>query len=153
MTDSLIIACALVHRSHNGQIQAFVAQRADSKPFLPGAYELPGGHVAVGETVEAGLQREFQEEFSLSINVGDPFAVFNYVDVSGGQATEIVYYATLRDPGAAITLLPEEHSHFRWVGLADIPGLATTTKPADDPAFAILRQGLEILSGAQPNFG
>jgi 8-oxo-dGTP diphosphatase len=149
----VIIVCALVHRLRDGKSQAFVARRAATKPFLPSVFELPGGHVDEGEASVVALQREFQEEFSASIRVGDPFATFSYRDVSGANSTEIVYFATFNDLAAEIKLLPAEHSEYRWVGLDDIDSIAKPTKKIDDDEFIALRHGLEILSGSHPNFG
>ncbi|MCO5215920.1 MAG: NUDIX domain-containing protein [Thermomicrobiales bacterium] len=58
----------------------FLAKRADTKKFLPGVYELPGGHIDFGESMEAGLEGEIKEEFGLSVRIGDPFGVFTYVN-------------------------------------------------------------------------
>lgn len=58
-----ITACAFTVR--NGRL--LIARRAATKSFLPGVYELPGGHVEFGETMEEGLTRELQEELHIGI--------------------------------------------------------------------------------------
>ena len=58
-----ITACALVWHEFDGVKKAFVPKRADTKKFLPGVYNLPGGHVEYGEDIVEALKREYLEEF------------------------------------------------------------------------------------------
>ena len=44
-----------------------------TKKFLPGLYELPGGHIEYGENIVEGLKREVLEELGMRISVGDAF--------------------------------------------------------------------------------
>lgn len=148
-----VVACALVHRILNGVPEAFVAKRAATKQFLPGVFELPGGHVEAGEDPVDGLRREFLEEFAAHISVGAPFATISYVDGHGAHAVEIIYFAKFTDPESEIQLNPEDHSEYRWVSLVDVPSLVTEFKSADDPEFKALRLGLELLGGAKLNLG
>ncbi len=105
-----ITACAFLHK--NGKL--FIAKRADTKKFLPGKFELPGGNIEFGEDIIAGLKREFKEELDLDIIVGNPFYAYTYV--SGDKhVIEVDYYAELADPNVEIKLNPEDHSEFRWV--------------------------------------
>ncbi len=69
-----ITACAFIHK--DGRL--LVAKRAETKQFLPGKYELLGGHIEFGETLQDGLRREIREEIHIAIIVGEPFHVFTY---------------------------------------------------------------------------
>ncbi len=60
-----ITACAFIHQQFDGIEKLFWAKRADTKKFLPGVYELPGGHIDFGEDIVEGLRREIKEEFGL----------------------------------------------------------------------------------------
>ena len=77
----VITACAFIHHNFDGVEKVFLPKRADTKKFLPGVYELPGGHIDFGEELVEGLKREIEEEFDIQINVGDPFYAFcrNYL--------------------------------------------------------------------------
>lgn len=56
--QQVITACAFIHHKFNGVEKVFLPKRADTKKFLPGAYELPGGHIDFGEDPVSGLKRE-----------------------------------------------------------------------------------------------
>ena len=78
--QQVIVACAFIHHKFDGVEKVFLPKRADTKKFMPGVYELPGGHVDFGEDIKAGLRREIAEEFSKEITLGDPFATFTYTN-------------------------------------------------------------------------
>src|SRR6266566_5216805 len=60
--QQVITACVFIHHNFDGIEKLFWPKRADTKKFLPGVYELPGGHIDFGEDITAGLKREIQEE-------------------------------------------------------------------------------------------
>lgn len=131
-----ITACAFLH--NHGRL--FVAKRADTKKFLPGKYELPGGNIEFGEDIESGLKREFQEEFGVDILVGDPFFVFTYVH-GDEHVIEVDYFATLVDPDAVIALNPEDHSESRWVTKAELDEFWNK----EDAEYKATQKGFEVL--------
>lgn len=111
-----IVAAAFIHK--DGKL--LIARRAPTKTFLPGVYELPGGHIEFGETMEKGLAREIKEEFHVDVKIGNPFYVFTYTNKDNtAHAIEVDYFATLVDPNQNIELNAEDHSEFRWVERAD----------------------------------
>src|SRR3989338_10133603 len=113
--QQVITACAFIHQSFNGEEKVFLPKRAITKKFLPNVHELPGGHIDFGEDMESGLKREIQEEFGMSIKVGDPFFVFTYSnEIKESHSIEVIYYATFTDPIEMIKLNPEDHSEFGW---------------------------------------
>lgn len=134
-----ITACAFLYKDS----KVFIAKRADTKSFLPGVYELPGGHIEFGETIEAGLQRELEEEFHIHIVVGEPFFAFTYLsDNNTIHTVEIDYFATLKDPAQEIRSNPQDHSEWRWIAEDEID----TYFKADDTARKILQKGFRNLS-------
>ncbi len=113
--QQVFTACAFIHKKVDGNDVVFLPKRADTKKFLPGKYELPGGHVDFGEDMVAGLKREIQEELGLDIRVGDPFAVFTYTnEVKGSHSIEVVYFAQIVGDDSNIILDPEDHSEYGW---------------------------------------
>lgn len=84
------------------------------KKFLPGKFELPGGHIEYGEDIVEGLKREFREEFDLEIVVGDVFYVFTYLN-GNAYSVEVDYFAELADAQMEICLHPEDHFEYRWM--------------------------------------
>ncbi len=57
MKKQLITACAFLHQ--DGKL--FTAKRAETKNFLPGKYELPGGHVEYGDNEYLAIKAGFRE--------------------------------------------------------------------------------------------
>src|SRR5258706_9165052 len=102
-------ACAFIHHDFARITKVFLPKRADTKKFLPGLYELPGGHVDLYEDIIDGLKREINEEFGMEISVGDPFATFTYENqIKGSHSVEIIYFARFIDPIEKITINPED---------------------------------------------
>jgi len=77
--QQVITACAFIYRINKGTPELFIPKRAMTKKFLPGIFELPGGHIEFGEILEDGLRREIREEFNQEITVLDPFYAFTYI--------------------------------------------------------------------------
>lgn len=146
--QQVISACALIHHDFDGVQKVFLAKRASTKKFLPGIYEIPGGHIDFGENIVAGLKREIQEEFEVKIRVGDPCAVFDYVnEVKGSHSVEVIYFATLQSPIDAIVLHPEDHETFAWATKDDLPALYAGTKDTTDPEYLAICKAFDLLEG------
>ncbi|MGZ6004588.1 MAG: NUDIX hydrolase [Candidatus Saccharimonadales bacterium] len=93
--QQVLTVCCFIHKKIKGIDKVFLAKRADSKRFLPGLYELPGGHVEFGEDLINALKREVKEELAVPVNVGDPFTCYTYQNlVKASQSIEVVYFAT-----------------------------------------------------------
>jgi 8-oxo-dGTP diphosphatase len=110
-----------------------VAQR-DRPPELAGLWELPGGKVAAGESDEAALIRELQEELGVTVEVGERLGV----DVDLGHGRTLRAYRV-----SAVSGEPRAHDHraLRWVRAAELEALAWV--PADRAWLPDLRAALE----------
>lgn len=142
-----ITACGFLHK--DGKL--FMAKRADTKQFLPGKYELPGGHIEHGEAMEEGLAREFQEEFNVKIKVGDPFYAFTYNRNKNGvdlHVIEVIYFVTLADDDQIIMLNPEDHSEYTWISADEVEKYL---KPQEEETIAV-HKGFFLQSKSKINF-
>jgi 8-oxo-dGTP pyrophosphatase MutT (NUDIX family) len=45
-----------------------ILKRADDEAFLPGTWEVPGGGIDEGESIEEGVMRETMEEAGIHVN-------------------------------------------------------------------------------------
>ena len=151
--QQVITACAFIHCYVDGVEKVFLPKRAETKKFLPGVYELPGGHIEFGEELVVGLAREIMEEFGMRVHIGDPFVAFTYTNhVKGSHSVEVVYFAEFADPLENITLHPEDHSLFGWFSGEEISNAYTENKNADDPEMLAIKKGFALLAGGKPSF-
>ena len=140
--NQAITAVAFIHK--DGKL--FTARRAASKNFLPGKFELPGGHIEPGEDIVAGLRRELREELDgLEVIIGDPFYAFTYTnDTAGTHSVEIAYFAQLKNPEGSIHLKAEDHSESAWITAVEVDRYWAGNddeRTLVERGFAILRQG------------
>lgn len=146
--QQVITACAFIHHQFDGIEKVFLPKRADTKKFLPGVHELPGGHIDFGEDIVAGLTREIMEEFGVTVTIGDPFDAFTYTnEVKGSHSIEVIYFARLVDDPSAITPHPEDHSEAKWFAESELDSVYAGPKQSDDREFIAVRRGFAILRG------
>lgn len=148
--QQVITACAFIHRKVDGIERVFLPKRADTKKFLPGKYEIPGGHIDYGEDIQSGLVREVKEELGVEVKLGDPFAVFTYTnEIKGSHSIEVVYYAQLIGEADDITINPDDHSTFGWFSEDEAVSLNGGT---EDEEVAAIRKGFALLRGESAQF-
>jgi 8-oxo-dGTP diphosphatase len=145
--QQVFTACAFIYKFEAGVPKVFLARRADTKKFMPGIYELPGGHIDYGEDLADGLKREVQEELGVDITVGDVVGVFTYTnEVKRCQSIEVVYFAQLVSPESEITIHPDDHSGFVWCSEVDLTAtIESAGKTMQDKEAQLIVKGFELL--------
>jgi 8-oxo-dGTP diphosphatase len=139
----VITACAFIYKIVDGEVLLFSPRRAETKKFLPGVFELPGGHIDFGESLVDGLKREINEEFGVEITVGDCFYAFTYTNhIKKSHSVEIIFFAQFASSEADIKLDPEDHSEYRWTNFEQYRNIL---RYPDDPEFKAVTRGFEIL--------
>lgn len=160
--QQVISACAFIHHKFDGVPKVFLPKRAETKKFLPGLYELPGGHIDLFEDIRDGLKREIKEEFGREISLGDSFSAFTYENqIKGSHTIEVVYFARFRGSIANILFDREDHSGYDWLSEQDVidrraeivPTEHVTHTHEDDPEYLTILKGFELLRGEPMNFG
>jgi 8-oxo-dGTP diphosphatase len=134
MSILLVVACALIDA--DGRI--LIAQRPEGKG-MAGLWEFPGGKVEAGESPEATLIRELDEELGIAVKPAClaplTFASFAYEKFH----LLMPLYVCRRWDGLVVA---KEHAALRWVrpqNLRDFP-----MPPADEPLIPAL---LDLLGG------
>lgn len=137
--QQVITACAIVYKYIDDQPAILLAKRADTKKFLPGKYELPGGHIEFGEQIEDGLKRELMEELQLEVEVGDLLSAFTYInEVKQSHSVELLYLACPVD-GSTPKLNSADHSEIRWFTRGTIHEIVDTNGSDDEEYTHILK--------------
>jgi 8-oxo-dGTP diphosphatase len=93
-----------------------VLKRSDVMKYRPRTWDLPGGHLALGESSEEGLLREIKEETSLDVTIDRLLGLHNMVDEPYLQAI----YACRLSLYQSLKLRPDEHVEARWVTPAEL---------------------------------
>ena len=93
-----------------------VLKRSDVMPYCPRSWDLPGGHLALGESPEEGLLREIKEETSLDVTIDRLLGLHSMVDEPYVQAI----YACRLTVYQGVKLRPHEHVEARWATPAEI---------------------------------
>jgi len=127
-----VAAVALIDR--DGRV--LVARRPEGKA-MAGLWEFPGGKIETGETPEAALIRELDEELGIdtwsSCLAPLTFASHAYADFH----LLMPLYACRKWQGVP---RPREHSALKWAHVRDLARMPML--PADLPLIAVLRDWL-----------
>jgi 8-oxo-dGTP diphosphatase len=125
---TLVVACALVDADR----RVLIAQRPQGKQ-LAGLWEFPGGKLEEGETPEAALIRELEEELGIETKEAclAPLAFASHA--YEGWHLLMPLYVCRKWQGTPVA---KEHAALKWVrpqALRDYP-----MPPADEPLIAPL---------------
>ena len=117
----------------NGQI--FVQQRTLQSHFLPGCWDIVGGHVEPGETLIAALAREIQEETGWQLQqVTRLVKIVDWETIGIESPTlkrEFDFLAVVNGDLAEPQLEWEKVMAYRWIGQAQVDLVQENRQPTD----------------------
>lgn len=152
--QQVFTVCAFIWQEFDGIKKVFLPKRAATKKFLPGVYELPGGHIEYGEDLVSGLKREITEEFAMQVRVGDTISAFTYMnDVKQSHSIEVIYFAQFIDPLENIEIHPDDHETYGWFAEDELADVYDCQKGVGDHEFIAVRKGFALLRGDQLDMG
>jgi 8-oxo-dGTP diphosphatase len=122
----LAVVCALIER--DGHV--LMAQRPSHK-HLGGKWEFPGGKVEPGESPEAALHRELDEELGCSVEIIRPLLPHTHAYAS--VTVNLMPFVTRLLPSSG-EIHAREHAALRWVPACELAEL--DLPEADRPIIA-----------------
>jgi 8-oxo-dGTP diphosphatase len=125
----LVAACALIDA--DGRV--LLAKRPPGRP-LAGLWEFPGGKVEPGETPEAALIRELEEELAIAV-APKCLAAFTFASHSYEAFHLLMPLYVCRTWDGEVR--PQQGQEITWVRAAKLADYAMP--PADEPLKAMLR--------------
>ena len=81
---------------HDGKLLAI--QKAETCPYHPGCWEVPGGRMDLDENVDQHIKREVMEEVGIEINPGELFYLWDWRIQVDGQLPKVVAAARFAEP-------------------------------------------------------
>ena len=115
----------------------------------PGAWEIPGGRLEIGEDPYLGLKREVKEETGLEIKILQPLSV-NYFTRDDGQViTGIVFVCTSEKENIKLS---EEHTEFEWIEIKKAKEKLVKPMHKEIDRFFELEMDKKIKTLKEPNY-
>ncbi|MCC7416867.1 MAG: NUDIX domain-containing protein [Acidobacteria bacterium] len=114
---------------------------------LQGAWNLPGGCVELGETLETALVRELREETGLAIEVGPVIEVLDRLHAAADGRLEFHYVIIdylCRASGRILTPATDA-ADAAWHRIADLEALGVTAR-----AIEVIRKGQAMAASWKP---
>ncbi|MCL1634685.1 NUDIX domain-containing protein [Luteimonas sp. SX5] len=111
--------------------ELLLGRRTADREWLPGAWDVFGGHIESGESADAALRRELREELGIV-----PLRMHALGELSAVKpdSWRLRLYAITAWSGEPRNLQPDEHDALCWCSLAD----AEEKLGAAHPAFSRL---------------
>ena len=102
------------------QGRVFVQRRSTTRRVLPGIWDIVGGHIEAGETLEEALAREIKEETVWELrHVGAQIADWEW-EHDGIVRRELDYLVVVGGDLAAPQLEAGKHDAYVWVGVDNL---------------------------------
>ena len=117
-----------------------ILKRAEDESFLPGTWEVPGGGIEEGETLEEGVIRETKEEAGLDVVPQQLFGYFEYLDGRGQKTVNLNFLCQLVHDTQDVDIPLGEMTEARWApvdAFSEIPFTSTLMSNACREAIAL----------------
>jgi 8-oxo-dGTP diphosphatase len=106
-----------------------------------GFYDLPGGKVELGETLQECVKREVREEAGIEVEIHEAFYVDEWRPIVKGETLQIIGVFFFCRPLSTEICLSQDHDDFKWVnseGALELP----LTDPVPGAIKALIARGL-----------
>ncbi|MCE9643694.1 NUDIX hydrolase [Candidatus Parcubacteria bacterium] len=108
------VSCKGVLVSPNGKV--VVCRNAHDQDF----WDLPGGVLNAGETLEIGLAREIREEIGVEPTIGEVIWAGTFIKRKTGLQTVAIAFRGSLDESTQFSFDDGEIAEVRWIGKEDL---------------------------------
>ncbi|WP_266369210.1 (deoxy)nucleoside triphosphate pyrophosphohydrolase [Tellurirhabdus rosea] len=136
----ILVVCGIIF---NKEGKLLATQRSEQMP-LPLKWEFPGGKVIEGEEPSAAIERELNEELSVSVRVVRELPTFDHQEET--RVIRLLPFVCLLSDSATVVLT--EHAQDRWIGNGELEHLDWAK--ADIPVTQYLKTHWQNLLAALP---
>ncbi len=106
----------------NDKGELFLCQRSKDATNEKGCWEVPGGKVNFGETLQDAVKREIQEEYGVDIEIIEQFPAANHLIPAEKQHwVPTTFLAKIKQGQHPKILEPHKCSAFGWFALDKLP--------------------------------
>ena len=129
----------------NERGQAFVQKRSSTRRLWPGCWDLIGGHVEPGETLEEALVREIHEETGWKLaRIVKVIDLYDGQTEEGEEIYEVDFLVEVEGDLEHPQLEWSKNSEFRWLDSTEIELLKENRREADLFVYEIVKKGLAM---------
>ena len=111
-----------------------MVHRAPGRDWAPDTWDVPGGHIEVGEPAVDAMRRELREE--LDIEVGPE--VLTEIARLSGPTWNVTYFKIESWSGELSNAAPHEHTSLCWMTVGELSSLQL----ADPDLLPVLKKAL-----------
>jgi 8-oxo-dGTP pyrophosphatase MutT (NUDIX family) len=125
----------------------FFQKRSAQRKLFPNSWDIVGGHLEPGETVDEALRREVTEETGWSVtDVLGLVGIYTYVGDDGLARHETDFLVRVAGDLARPQLEAGKHTDFRWLGPGELDVLDESQEINDGMIRRIAEDGFSRLS-------
>ena len=129
----------------NEQGEVFLAQRGSQAKNERGCWEFPGGSVDFGERLEDAIQREFLEEYDMTIAIERLLHVVDHLLPEEGQHWVSPTYLAHHVSGTPCVVEPDKCSAIGWFALGSLPTPLSRATIEDMRVYGERRSGISVV--------
>ncbi len=97
--------------------RVLLVKRSPQARHYSDVWDVFGGHVEVGESLEEALRREAREELGVEIESFRPLGTVH----DPVEPADITVFAVVGWRGEPVNAAPDEHSDIRWLSMGELP--------------------------------
>ena len=132
----------------NGRI--YVQRRTMERKLFPGCWDIVGGHVESGETLEEALKREVEEETGWTIrSIGRQVKEFHWEAEEYGvvkKKVEFDFLVTVEGSLNNPRLEQQKHDKYYWLKPEEVSMLLSDRNPDDTFIYDVVGEAFRLLS-------